>query len=100
VKNEFGQQTMGRGHGSRQPVRVFEAGYEQDGSALTFVSEGVANQVDWREAVVAYMIVKTEPPLGGGSTFLANREVLMYLASDMYFHIGLCQHVEVVLVTS
>jgi hypothetical protein len=41
---------------------------------IVFVSEGVANRVDWRVAIVADLIAKTEPPLGGRSTFLGKRE--------------------------
>ena len=41
---------------------------------ITFFSEGASNQVDWRVAMVSYLIAKTEPPLGDRSTFLAKRE--------------------------
>jgi hypothetical protein len=41
---------------------------------ITFVSEGAANQVDWTTNMVADLIAKIEPPPGGRSTFLANRE--------------------------
>jgi hypothetical protein len=43
-------------------------------SRIAFVSKGVANQVDWRVTMVADLVAKTEPPPGGRSTFLANRE--------------------------
>jgi hypothetical protein len=43
-------------------------------AGIAFVSEGATNQVDWRVAMVADMIAKTEPPSGGRSTFLAKRE--------------------------
>ena len=41
---------------------------------IAFVSEGATNQVDWRAVMVADVIMKIEPPPGGGSTFLAKRE--------------------------
>jgi hypothetical protein len=41
---------------------------------IAFVSEGAANQVDWRAGMVADLIAKIEPPPGGRSTFLAKRE--------------------------
>jgi hypothetical protein len=41
---------------------------------IAFGSEGATDEVDWREIVVTDMIAKTEPPLGGRSTFLAKRE--------------------------
>jgi hypothetical protein len=41
---------------------------------IVFCSEGVANQVDCRVAMVADMIAKTEPPSGGRSTFLTKRK--------------------------
>jgi hypothetical protein len=40
---------------------------------IAFVLEGVTNQVDWIATMVADMIAKTEPPLGGRNTFLAKR---------------------------
>jgi hypothetical protein len=43
-------------------------------AGIAFVSEGATNQVDWRAAMVADLIAKTEPPPGGRSTFLAKRE--------------------------
>jgi hypothetical protein len=43
-------------------------------AGITFVLEGVANQVDWRIAMVADLIEKTKPPPGGGITFLTKRE--------------------------
>jgi hypothetical protein len=43
-------------------------------AGIAFCSEGAVDQVDWRATMVADMIAKTEPPLGGGSTFLAKRE--------------------------
>jgi hypothetical protein len=43
-------------------------------AGIAFVSEGATNQVDWRATMVADLIAKTEPPPGGGSTFLAKRE--------------------------
>jgi hypothetical protein len=43
-------------------------------AGIAFISEGATNQVDWRAAMVADMIAKTEPPPGGRSTFLAKRE--------------------------
>jgi hypothetical protein len=41
---------------------------------IAFISERAANQMDWRAAIVADLIAKTEPPLGGRSTFLTKRE--------------------------
>jgi hypothetical protein len=41
---------------------------------IAFGSEEAINQMDWRAATVADMVAKTEPPLGGRSTFLAKRE--------------------------
>jgi hypothetical protein len=43
-------------------------------AGITFVSEGVSNQVDWREGMVVDLIVKVETPPGGRSTFLSRRE--------------------------
>jgi hypothetical protein len=43
-------------------------------AGIAFVSEGAANQVDWRAAMVADPIAKTKPPPCGGSTFLTKRE--------------------------
>jgi hypothetical protein len=43
-------------------------------AGIAFVSEGATNQVDWRATMVSDLTRKTEPPLGGGSTFLAKRE--------------------------
>jgi len=43
-------------------------------AGIAFFSKGAANQVDWRASMVADMIAKTKPPLGGRSTFLAKRE--------------------------
>lgn len=37
-------------------------------------SEGVVDQEDWRVAMAADMVKKTEPLPGDGSTFLAKRE--------------------------
>jgi hypothetical protein len=34
--------------------------------------------VDWRETMVVDMIVKTDPPSGGGIPFLAKRECLCF----------------------
>ena len=55
------------GSKSSQPGRSEMAG-------IDFVLEGATNQVDWREGMLAYLIVKIEPPLGGRSTFLVKRE--------------------------
>jgi hypothetical protein len=41
---------------------------------IAFSPQGAANQVDWRVAMVADMIAKTEPLPGDGSTFLAKRK--------------------------
>jgi hypothetical protein len=41
---------------------------------IYFVSYGAPNRVDWRATMVVALIAKTEPPLGGRSTFLAKRE--------------------------
>jgi hypothetical protein len=41
---------------------------------IAFCSKGAANQVYWREAMVADLIVKIEPHPSGRSTFLAKRE--------------------------
>jgi hypothetical protein len=43
-------------------------------AGIAFVSEGAANQVNWRATMVSYLIRITESPLGGGSTFLTKRE--------------------------
>jgi hypothetical protein len=43
-------------------------------AGIYFISEGASNQVDWRVAMVAYLIAKREPHLGGRNTFLAKRE--------------------------
>jgi len=43
-------------------------------AGIDFVSEGAANQVDWRGSMVENLIAKIEPPLGGRSTFLSKRE--------------------------
>jgi hypothetical protein len=43
-------------------------------AGIAFVSEGAANRVVWRAAMVANLITKTEPPPSGRSTFLAKRE--------------------------
>jgi hypothetical protein len=40
---------------------------------INLCSKGEFDQVDWRESIVVDMIVKTNPPLGGGSTFLTKR---------------------------
>jgi hypothetical protein len=41
---------------------------------IASVSEGAANQVDWRSAMVADRIAKIESLPESGSTFLAKRE--------------------------
>jgi hypothetical protein len=41
---------------------------------IASVSEGATNQVDWRAGMVADLVAKIEPTLGGRSTFLAKRE--------------------------
>jgi hypothetical protein len=43
-------------------------------AGIAFDSEGAVDQVDWRASMVADMVAKTKPPLGGGSTFLAKRK--------------------------
>ena len=43
-------------------------------AGIAFVSEGAANQVNWRATMVSYLKRITESPLGGGSTFLTKRE--------------------------
>jgi hypothetical protein len=43
-------------------------------AGIAFMSEGAANQVDWRAAMVADRIAKTESLPESGSTFLAKRE--------------------------
>jgi hypothetical protein len=43
-------------------------------AGITSVSEGAANQVDWRATMVVDLTMKIEPPPGGRSTFLAKRE--------------------------
>jgi hypothetical protein len=43
-------------------------------AGIAFVSEGAANQEDWRAAMVADMVAKTESLPESGSTFLAKRE--------------------------
>jgi hypothetical protein len=41
---------------------------------ITYVLEGVDDQVDWRASMVAYMVVKTKSHSRGRNTFLAKRE--------------------------
>jgi hypothetical protein len=41
---------------------------------MASLSKGVTNQVSWREGMVANLIAKIEPTLGGRSTFLTKRE--------------------------
>jgi hypothetical protein len=43
-------------------------------AGIAFVSEGAANQVNWRATMVSYLTRITDSPLGGGSTFLTKRE--------------------------
>jgi len=43
-------------------------------AGIALCSEGATDQVNWRATLVADMIAKIEPPLGGGSTFVPKRE--------------------------
>jgi hypothetical protein len=41
---------------------------------IVFISKGATNRVDWRAAMVADLIAKTEPPPDGRSSFFTKRE--------------------------
>ena len=52
---------------------VFEDKFKRDGR-VSFMLEGETNQVDRKACMVADLVVKIDPTLGGRSNFLTKRE--------------------------
>jgi hypothetical protein len=74
VVGNLGQGFGQRAAGSEQLVKKSSKMGPSEMAGIAFVSKGPTNHVDWRAAMVADLVAKTEPPPGGGSTFLAKRE--------------------------
>jgi hypothetical protein len=78
VKESWYEMTTQDAQAQEASRSMFKGMYSKKGlsemEGISFVSEGAAEQVDWRASMVANLKAKTEPPPGVGSSSLTMSE--------------------------